>query len=600
MTGGYWMQVSEDLSVDEAGAFVDAPELAGAPALPSGGTASYRGVATGGYARVYGEETSGDDTTKAPVRTHEIGNYEGELELSMDFSDELISGRVYAIEVDGFHTSAVGGTRPFNGVSVPYEIALEAASFNSSGFTGNTSVKSTGLEHEIANSSGTWGGKFSNVSDRDGSPRLIAGTHGAEFTDGEGTEGSFIGVFAGVTGQISRRRTHDGEPTSRVAEYLGVHASGGPWQAGPGYSWTHSPGLVRFASPPTVRVADGASDRERAITAYAVALINRALPYEQHLTIGADAPAGVAGQWEQGLPNIPDGQLFVEFVRASPQGGRPGSEALAHQDVETEYDVHQGRWEKKRLRASSVEMDSEFFRGRPDHQAVSVLVHEMLHSLGLQGHVDAPAFEDSNMYDAWFRLDGALPAIDAAALQALYTRLGEETEPEDLSPLSLGAWSRETMHLSGEPDDVAFGVRHSNGVSTPWTSGAEPSTTLKDNDRLSGTATWNGGLVGFTPALEAVGGNAELSVNLGTMDGRADFTELQSWAVGTIPGSLGTGSQWNSGSLGYMITVAGNYLRSTGGDDGTVNGQFYGAGHEGVAGSLERDDLTAAFGATRN
>lgn len=400
--------------------------------------------------------------------------------------------------------------------------------------------------------------------------------------------------------ETSWRRSHDGEPGHRVAQYLGVHASGGPWQAGPDYSWTHPPGLVRFAAPPMVRVAHGASPRERAITAYAVALINRALPYDHHLIIGADAPAGVAGEWEQGLPDIPDGQLFVEFIRAPPQGGRPGSEALAHQDAEFEYDALQDRWEKKRLRASSVELDREFFGGRPDHDAVSVLVHEMLHSLGLQGHVDAPAFEDSNMYNAWFRLDGSLPSIDAAGLQALYTRLGEETEPEDLSAVSLGAWSRETVHLSGELDHVTYGVRHSNGVGMPWTSGIEPSSALGDNNSLSGTATWSGGLKGFTPVLEVVGGNAKLRINLGTMDGRADFTELQSWVAGAVPGALGTGSQWSTGRLGYTITVGGNYLRSTGGADGTVNGQFYGAGHEGVAGSLERDDLTAAFGAIRD
>ena len=401
------------------------------------------------------------------------------------------------------------------------------------------------------------------------------------------------------TVRTSWRRSHDGEPATRVAEYLGVHASGGPWKSGPDYSWSHPPGLVRFASPPTVRLAAGASERERAITAYAVALINRALPYDQHLTFGPDAPAGVAGQWREGLPQVPDGQLFVEFIDSPPQGGRRGSEALAHQHVEPKYDEQQGRWEKKRLRASSVEMDSVFFRGRPDHQAVSVLVHEVLHALGLQGHVDAPAFEDSNMYSAWFRLDGSLPAIDAAGIQALYTRLGVATEPEDLSASSLGPWSRETVHLSGELGGVRFGVRHGNGVSMPWTEGAEPSRALADNDRLPGTATWKGGLLGFTPGLEAVGGNAELSVDLGTMDGRADFTELQSWAAGAAPGALGTGAPWNAGSLGYTIAVAANYLRGTGGDDGTVSGQFYGAGHEGVAGSLERDDLTAAFGATR-
>ena len=96
-----------------------------------------------------------------------------------------------------------------------------------------------------------------------------------------------------------------------------------------------------------------------------------------------------------------------------------------------------------------------------------------------------------------------------------------------------------------------------------------------------------------------MGGNAEINVNLDTMDGRADFTELQSWNADTTPGALGTGTQWYTGALGYTIAVGRNYLRSTGGDAGTVNGQFYGTSHEGVAGSVERDDLTASFGARR-
>ena len=399
--------------------------------------------------------------------------------------------------------------------------------------------------------------------------------------------------------RASVQRSSDGQSAARVAEYLEVHASGGPWKAGPDYTWTHSPGLVRYDTPPTVRIALGATPHERAITAYAVALINRALPYEMHLTIGDDAPAGVAGQWEQGLPSIPDGQMFVEFIDGYPRGGRPRSEALAHQDIVQEYDRQQQRWEKKRLRASSVEMSRDFFDTRPDHDTVSVLVHEMLHSLGLAGHVDAPAFSDSNMYNAWFRLDGSLPAIDAAAVQVLYTRLPAEIEPEELSATSLGAWARETLELTGELDGIAFGVRHANGISMPWTIGDEPTRAVADNPQLAGIATWTGGLVGFTPALAPVGGNAELSVDVGTMDGSADFTELQSWSAGSAPGALGTGETWNTGSLSYTITLGGNYLRSTGGDAGTVNGQFYGANHEGVAGSLERDDLTAAFGARR-
>ena len=387
-----------------------------------------------------------------------------------------------------------------------------------------------------------------------------------------------------------------GQSAARVADYLEVHASGGPWLGAHG-DYSHPPGLVRFASPPTVRLTTGMTERERAIALYGVALVNRALAYGQHLRLGPDAPSVVAQDGDDLAGKVPDGEVFIEFHRAQASGR--ASPAVAHQDVETEYDQQQNRWEKKRLRASQVEMDAEFFDSQADHVAVSVLVHELLHSLGLQGHVDAPAFEDSNMYNAWFRLDGSLPAIDAAGIQALYTRLGEETEPEDLSASSLGAWSRETTELTGELGDVSFGVRHSNGVSMPWTAGSEPSRALADNLQLDGTATWNGGLLGFTPALAPVGGNAEIAVDLATMDGNAAFTELQSWSARSAPGALGTGETWNTGSLRYTITVGGNYLRSTGGDDGTVNGQFYGTNHEGVAGSLERNDLTAAFGATR-
>ena len=196
LTGGYWMRVSEDMSVNEAGAFVDAPELAGTPSLPMIGTATYQGVATGGYARVYG-----DDFGEASAGSHEIGSYGGELELTADFTASRISGRVQSIEVDGLHTPQAGGIRPFNGVSVPYEIVLEATSFNQDGFTGSTSVASINPEHEIANSRGTWGGKFSTVPDSDNNPRMIAGTHGVRFTSTEGTHGSFIGVFVGVTGK---------------------------------------------------------------------------------------------------------------------------------------------------------------------------------------------------------------------------------------------------------------------------------------------------------------------------------------------------------------------------------------------------------------
>lgn len=384
----------------------------------------------------------------------------------------------------------------------------------------------------------------------------------------------------------------------RVAEYLYTHASGGPWQSGPDFSWSHSPGLVRFAVPPTVRLAEGMSKRERAISMQAIALINRALPYNQHLRLGPDAPAGVAWDWERGLPDIPDGQIFIEFINGNPRGGRPGSEALSHQAIIRKYDTLQGRWEKKHLRASAVEMNSVFFRGRPDWQAVSVLVHELIHGLGFAGH-PGKDFADSIMENAWFRLDGSLPDIDIDALQVLYTKLSEDTEPEDISAQSLGAWNDESTDITGVLGPVSFGVRHANNVSVPFASGPEPSKPLAESG-LSKTrvVTWRGELLGLTPKLRTVAGTATVSVALFTMCGTAKFTNLRSFPVLSAPTRRG-GVRWGDGTLDYDIRVGSNYLYSTGGDAGAVSGSFYGRNHGYVGGTVERSDLTAAFGARR-
>ena len=81
--------------------------------------------------------------------------------------------------------------------------------------------------------------------------------------------------------------------------------------------------------------------------------------------------------------------------------------------------------------------------------------------------------------------------------------------------------------------------------------------------------------------------------------GRTDFTNLETWAARTVPGEAGTGTRWLDGDLGYTIAVRGNTFRETGGDDGRVTGIFVGREHEGATGTLERSDLTAAFGAAR-
>ncbi len=383
---------------------------------------------------------------------------------------------------------------------------------------------------------------------------------------------------------------------NHVVEYLRVHAGGGPWETAPAYpessqSFSHDPGLIRFAAPPVVRLAEGISGRERAISLYAISLINRALPYEQHLRIGPDTPANPALDWERGLPNIPDGQIFIVWGSSDPG-------ARAHSRTITKYDAEQERWEKKGRQAGAVEISSNDFLGeKPDWLGVSVVIHEMLHVLGFDGHV-GEEFAGSIMHNAGgVRSDGSLPDIDIAALQALYLRLKESTEPEELSIQSLGVWDDESTDITSSLGPVSFGVRHANGVSVPFTSGPEPPTSLAESG-LRGTITWEGDLIGVTPEIHTITGDAAIGVNLATMNGTANFTNLRSFANLVVPTPEG-GTMWGDGTLDYNIRVGRNYLHSTGGDDGVVSGSFYGNGHRYVSGTVERTDLTAAFGGKR-
>ncbi len=400
-----------------------------------------------------------------------------------------------------------------------------------------------------------------------------------------------------LTPQVTVTDLPDAE---RVANYLGIHASGHmPHQA-----YFHVPGLHRFKSAPTVRPVAGMTDAERAITHYGVALVNRALPYDHHVRIGDDGASVITDDNDARWNDVGDGEIYVEWHRRSADGHLWPT--VARQDNVITWDPERERWQKSGgIRAATVDMDADYFkdwRSRHRHEAdpnheLQVFLHEFLHSLGLQMHVtglDRAGFAGSLMSDVWLPerafSGGELPAVDAAALLALYTRLPVSIQPEELSANDLGEWDDTATGLTVRTGSVTFGVRHANGVTMPWTSGAHrPEDELADDRQLGGSGTWTGHLVAFTPGLETVEGDVEVRVSLATMQGRADFTELETR----------DGANWGDGDLSYTIAVGANYLRSTGGDAGTVSGRFYGSAHEVVAGAVERADLTAAFAAVR-
>ena len=255
-------------------------------------------------------------------------------------------------------------------------------------------------------------------------------------------------------------------------------------------------------------------------------------------------------------------------------------------------------------------------------------------------HVPVDKFPESTMAYVSPYWDGhGLSYIDGETLQTIYTKLHgkrgtSESHPaafvirdETMSAADFGPWddtvvrykgslkidsdyqafgensvdNRRFWHSTGQDPlsiRVAYGVDWRNGMARPWTVGESPDDALAASG-LSGSATWTGALVGFTPLQEAVHGNSAISVELARMTGNAAFTALEHWKAEAAPGDPGTGAQWGEGYLRYSLALDGNYLRSDGGDEGYVSGRFVGARAQGAVGILERRDLTAAFGASR-
>ena len=114
---------------------------------------------------------------------------------------------------------------------------------------------------------------------------------------------------------------------------------------------------------------------------------------------------------------------------------------------------------------------------------------------------------------------------------------------------------------------------------------------------LQGAIRYSGGLLGTAIArtgLPPVTGESSLTVDLGTLDGEASFTSLKVYPWGTPEIFAG-------GSLHYPFVLLANAVLGTHAGS-TFRADFYGLGHENVAGVL-RDPgigLLASFGATRD
>ena len=358
--------------------------------------------------------------------------------------------------------------------------------------------------------------------------------------------------------------------------------------------------VERFGEvPPEVVVANGTSEEHLSDVVRAVQLINAWLPPDWQLTVASEPS-------EDTRPYPQNGQIvtmFAPWTEFAPVAvaGRYGaaSEGVPATDGRTRFsyrNVHGTVW---------VDPETSGPGANGMRGTVSSLVHEIIHTLG-RTHVDAEKFPETTMATNRNRANDSpdiLGALDKEGLQAVYQVFSPGTVHQYIAE-DLGHWEDESNHLVGEfntanDGPVTFGASERNGFVQAWANGPTPWSNLADNTTVTGSATWDGRLIGLTPRSEAVAGDASLTVYLTDMTGQAGFTSLEQWGANIPMGELGTGTVWGDGDLGYDIAVRGNTFVRTGGDEGSLAGAFLGRDHEAMAGTVKREDLVAAFAGKR-
>jgi len=207
-------------------------------------------------------------------------------------------------------------------------------------------------------------------------------------------------------------------------------------------------------------------------------------------------------------------------------------------------------------------------------------------------------------------------AIDFAFLADLGMTVTDETErPETYG---LGGWTDYAAFTLAVSRDLhvarADPQPHYDGAANPWQTleitdllrvGADAFGYRSTGDigmsypsaESMGRVCYAGGLIGAAidyDGMPPVTGDANLAIDLGTLDGTASFTSLE-------VASDGTPETFAGGALYYPLAIADNAIRGTEAES-TLSADFYGPKHEDVAGTLHdpRAGLLASFGATHD
>lgn len=228
----------------------------------------------------------------------------------------------------------------------------------------------------------------------------------------------------------------------------------------------------------------------------------------------------------------------------------------------------------------------------------TIILHELLHALGIQGHLDSIEFPDSLMgaYGDFFPNPGfVLHRIDREILQIMY--MSQRTDDYN----DWGEWSDTTLHLVGESVDghVNFGVALFNGLPQPWARGVAPRSILSSEVKpsyLLGSVSWKGSLLGFS-GISPVYGETTLTVDMDNLDDEQNLSFRNLFFLSRFEES-GAERWFPARNIDYKVKMSQQgFYRSE--DDGQITGVFLGPKHEGMAGTIKRTDLVGAFGGKR-
>ena len=190
-----------------------------------------------------------------------------------------------------------------------------------------------------------------------------------------------------------------------------------------------------------------------------VQILNDALPPEFQIVIADTRSTDTAYS----------GEIVVSLESRASIGAECGSTAVA-----CAYSNHSRKWNSataafnRETDSSVVYIPDDFDTSQYMH-ARKVIVHELLHALGIWGHVDSVEFPDSIMGTTGEYIPNPgyiISKIDREVLQIMY--MNQRTDLYN----DWGEWSDTSFHVMGRTEDGAlhFGVALFNGLPQPWTS----------------------------------------------------------------------------------------------------------------------------------